>query len=168
MLKNCKFMRVLHSNVPFDYKINPPISRRFSVGFLLVLTSANSKHSLLDLWTCGALWLFSIQLYSFFCTDELQILHECLSCFGCLWWAALQLKSKQRARYPLAVFTWLQLDRYFSLLGRQWPPGCWVNSHGDWHKNLHYSCKKTFGEKKQIMALLCNYFYCLPEDNTEI
>lgn len=107
--RNCTCMRTQHSSVAVAYKINPSISRRFSV-----LTWANSKQSLLDLWTHGALWLFSILLVSFFCTDEWQLLHKCLCYSSSLWWAVLQLKS--RARYPLAVFSLLQLERCFSLL----------------------------------------------------
>lgn len=166
-LKKRKFLRVLHSNVSLDYKINPPISRSFSVGFLLVLTWANSKHSLLESRTRGALWLFSIQLSSFFCTDEPQMLGECRSCFGCLCWAALGLQSEQRARYPLAVFTWLRFDRHFAWLGGQWPASGWVNSNGDGRGNLYYSCKKHFW-KRQIVALNRNYFYCPSKDNTEV
>jgi len=140
--RNCTCTRTQHSSVAVAYKINPPISRRFSV-----LTWANSKQSLLDLWTHGALWLFSILLVSFFCTDEWQLLHKCLCYSSSLWWAALQLKS--RARYPLAVFSLLQLERCFSLLDGQRPASCWVNSASDRHQDLHCPHEKHPGKKNK-------------------
>lgn len=145
--RNCTCTRTQHSSVAVAYKINPSISRRFSV-----LTWANSKQSLLDLWTHGALWLFSILLVSFFCTDEWQLLHKCLCYSSSLWWAALQLKS--RARYPLAVFSLLQLERCFSLLDGQRPASCWVNSASDRHQDLHCPHEKHPGKKNKTKQWL--------------
>lgn len=96
-LKN-KLMRVENSSVSLDYNINPAISR-FSGGFLLVLTWANSEHSPLEPWTQGQFILFngaaSVLLH---CLT--QTLHECPSPFGCPCWAVLPLKSQERPDAP--------------------------------------------------------------------
>lgn len=71
------------------------------------------------------------------CKSSVNVKLLGLSLPGCL------ATAKQiEAKYPLAVFTWLQLDWHLSSLGGQRPTSCWVNTPADWHKNLYYSCKK--------------------------